>query len=298
MRILLIDIDSKIPNLALMKLSAWHKKQGDEVFFNYHLCDPEKVYVSCIFTKNAYIVKKLPFRNIEVGGSGWNLKKRLPNDIEWIRPDYSLYEIDYGMGYTTRGCNRKCPWCVVPKKEGRLRFHQHPVHFLNPKSNKLILLDNNFTAYEHRIEMMDWMIFNDLRVDFNQGLDIRLVDDLFANCLARLKPLNRWHFAWDRLKDEKKVREGIKLLKKAGIKPSRLMFYVLCNFNTSLEEDLYRIKTLRGLKVDPFVMNYAQFDESENKPIDRIHREMSHWCNVYRFRNMPFKKWLKLRGIK
>ena len=295
---MLIDIDSKIPNLALMKLSAWHKKQKDEVFFNYNLCNPDKVYVSCIFTKNAYKVKQLPFENMEVGGSGWDLKKRLPDDIEWIRPDYSLYEIDYAMGFATRGCNRNCPWCVVPKKEGELRFSQHPIRFINPKSNKLVLLDNNFTAYEHRIEMMDWMVFNNLHVDFNQGLDIRLVDDLFANQLAKLKPLNRWRFAWDRLKDEKNVQAGIKTLKQAGIKPSRLMFYVLCNFDTSLKEDLYRIKTLRGLKVDLFVMNYVQFDESENKPIARVQRELARWCNIHRFRNVPFKKWLKWRRVK
>ena len=143
MRISLIDVDSKIPNLALMKISAYHTQKGDTVGFE--LLNPDRVYTSIIFTKNKgkALNQHLPHKGIEFmfGGSGINLNSKLPDKIEIIKPDYDLYPSKYSQGFTTRGCVRKCYFCVVPQKEGTLVKHQHPKDFYDDRFDTIMIME-------------------------------------------------------------------------------------------------------------------------------------------------------------
>jgi len=146
-KILLIDIDSTIPNLALMKISAYHKRIGDDVSFT-NTDDPDMIYASIIFKKNKTLANSLKFyypdAKIIIGGSGYSLESHLPEEIESLKPDYNLYpDIDYSLGYTSRGCNRSCGFCIVPQKEGKFKQWHHPSQFYDDKFNKIVFLDNN-----------------------------------------------------------------------------------------------------------------------------------------------------------
>lgn len=276
MRVLLIQVDGKWPNLALMKLSAYHKGLGDEVALmkmkvpNFGLIpfEPDWVYVSYIFSKNkgyAHGLKKF-FKNkvqgLQIGGPGLEFKTVLPDFIEHLMPDYDLYGIDYSMGFTSRGCIRKCPWCIVPKLEGSLRNHASIREFLSPEHNKLILLDNNFLASSKWRENIDFILEHKLKISFTQGLDIRLVTDDNAKYLSKVDYYTAafkgryLYFAFDTPQIEKDVRRGVKILEQHGIPPYRLRFYMLCGFNTTHQEDMHRFKILRELGCDIMVMRY------------------------------------------
>jgi len=157
------------------------------------------------------------------------------------------------------------------KKEGYIKEHAEVEEFLNPKSNVIVLLDNNFLALPSHIKKLQKYIDKGWRVDFNQGLDIRLINRENAKLLAKIKHLKRTHFAWDFMNYEKEVKRGLNILFKAGVKPYRIMVYTLCNFNTSFEEDMYRFEELINFGVDPFIMIY----ENGNKKI----RDFARWAN-------------------
>jgi len=272
MKIGLFDIDSKYHNLALMKISAYHKQKGDEVEFYKSLWHStyDKIYCSKIFTKAD---KNGDYRTDDMicGGSGINIKRKLPKEIEHIRPDYSLYNLNYSLGFTTRGCIRSCGFCIVRQKEGYIKEHAEVEEFLNSKSKIIILLDNNFLALSSHIKKLQKYIDRGWIMDFNQGLDIRLINKENAKLLRKVKHLKQIRFSWDLMNYEKEVKEGLKILLKTGIKPYRIMVYTLCNFNTSFEEDMYRFEELVNLGVDPFMMIY----ENGNKKI----RDFTRWVN-------------------
>jgi hypothetical protein len=270
MKIGLIDVDSKIPNLALMKISAYHKAQGDAVKLHDPLLDkPDKVYASKIFDFTPDY-QYWPDCEIVKGGSGYDLTTNLWPDAETIYPDYSLYNCDYAIGFTTRGCIRRCPFCIVPEKEGQIRAVGDIYDFWHGQK-QLMLLDNNLTALpEHMEKICKQLIKEKIQTDFSQGLDIRLITDDMAKLLAKVRLWKQIHFAFDDVKLEKPVREGIAILTK-HMPASRLMFYVLIGFNSTPEEDLYRVEMLRGLGVDPFVMPYDKSDPYQKR--------FARWCN-------------------
>lgn len=320
MKILLIDIDSKIPNLALMKLSAWHKKQGDIVEFNNYLCNPDRVYVSCVFSQNAIKVKQLPFENIVAGGSGlgnWDVV--LSDEIEHIMPDYGLYSnVDYSLGFTTRGCFRKCPFCIVPEKEGNIHFNADIYEFWNRKHKKIVLLDNNIFACEGTFERISGQIIKEkLKVDFNQGLDIRLLTEEKARILKELRPLKQWRFAFDSVKYEDKFREGAEMLLKAGISKSKICIYVLAGFDEPFESSLYRVMVVyKEYGFDPFVMLYQgiasehsqlkkwgkdfkDLKNMTNLPSWKKYKEFSRWVACKQmFKTKSFDEWCKIRNVR
>ena len=276
MRIKLIDIDSKIPNLALMQLSAYHKQKGDTTGFDVE--DPDIIYVSCIFTKNAGQAKGIsisyPNSKVILGGTGINIKLTLPQEAQKIKPDYSLYPDSkytieskfygkYSLGFTTRGCIRKCPFCFVPEKEGKLHRWQHISEFHDPNNKIVICLDNNITAdKEWFFENTDFILENKLKFNAIQGMDIRLLTEEIAERISKLKWAGQIHFAWDNMKDERSVINGINILKQYGINVrSKVQFYVLVGFNTTIEEDIYRCNKLKELNTNPYVMPYKRTPE-------------------------------------
>lgn len=284
--------DSKIPNLALMKISAWHKKNGDEVSIDQSTVHPfgaNKAYVSCIFKKSLTFVEKLVRYGIltEIGGVAWNLQKVLPPEIEKMKPDYSLYpDCDYSIGYTYRGCPRKCPFCVVPKMP-KDETHHLIYEFWNSEYRKIRLLNNNTFADSLWKETFKELIKENL-ILIEDGFDIRLLDDEKAFYLSRITFEKQIHFAFDNMQDKEAVRKGIKLLAKHGIKPRRLMFYVLSGFNTTFEQDRYRVDLLRSLGVDPFIMLYHKKSKLLN--------EFARWVNRYQLKKIPFEDFLKYRN--
>lgn len=298
MKILLVDTDSKngFPNLALMKISAWYKMQGYKIDLIKGipqappLVDYSKAYISCIFYQNASAVSsyaRMLDCDVTIGGIGISHDK-LPDEIEHIMPDYFLYGIDFSMGFTSRGCNRKCPWCVVPSKEGGIKDNAPISEFLYDGHNKVVLMDNNFQASPRWRENLAFIIENELKVNFNQGLDIRLVTKEFASILSRTKYYS-WnfktrslHFAFDTMKVERAVKRGIKKLIAAGVPARNLMFYVLVGYDTTLKEDLYRVQVLKDLGVHPFIMIF-------NRKQDPQLRRLARWVNRHYYQFIEWR---------
>lgn len=288
MKVGLIDIGGKIPNLALMKIASYHKSRGNMVTLG---TGGNLTYISCIFSKHRHIAEKLLeiYPNAVVGGTGWDHGIKLPPEIESCSPDYSLYGIDYGLGRLTAGCPRGCPWCVVPACEGKLsRTVSEAGNLVNPKSDFLVLLDANILACPDWLDHFHEIRDRGLTVHFTQGLDIRLVNDRVATELARLKISNlhrtdkQIYFAWDRIDIEPQVIAGIKALSKAGFKLYNLRFYVLVGFNTTWEQDWYRFKVLQELGCKPFIMCY----EGSGPKL----KAFANWVNRFYYKSCSFEK--------
>lgn len=294
MKILLVDADSRpeYANLVLMKLSAWMDIQGHEVTLirgipsTAPLEEFDEVYISTIFFQNRNRVEDYAnqFENVKVGGSGWNLENKLPEAIEHMMPDYDLYGFNYSMGFTSRGCIRNCKFCVVPTKEGRIHDNAPITEFL--AHDRVLILDNNFQASPKWRENMDFLIENKIKVNFNQGLDARLVTEEFAQALATVKCYN-WkfkirgaHLAFDHVRIEKKLVKAIGLFDAAGMAPKRFVIYILVGFDSTYEQDLYRIDKVIELGAVPYVMRYNQKDDSRLRHLSRyINRKTYEWVD-------------------
>lgn len=284
-RILLIDIDSKIPNLALMKISAYHKALGDTVGFD--TTDPTRAYISCIFKKNkakadgAALMLKLqcPDIEIDIGGPGYSLTKILPDAIEGQRPDYDLYPgTDFSIGFTTRGCVRKCPFCIVPIKEGYLHRVARIEDIHDPRHSSIKLLDNNVLAdMDNFRRIADYCIEHDLKVDLSQGLDARLLTAEAATILKDLRPMKTWTFAFDSLSYRPAVERSVRLLKEAGINVRGLVqYYVYCDDSSGeygIESAIERCRLLKEWNTNPWVM--LNIDRKPTKAM----RHLKRWAN-------------------
>ena len=256
---LLVDVDSTIPNLALMHISTWKKEEGQRVGFNIE--DPAEIYASCVFDWNRHKTDGLRFMypeaKIDIGGGGIDLHKNLPEGVDTLMPDYSLYpDCDYDLGFTTRGCPNKCHFCVVPIKEGQLRRNQHPREFHDPSHRKAVYMDNNILADRAWFfEVTDWLLANKMKVDFNQGLDLRRIDKEVAERIAQLRPLNKWRFAYDSLAVTEGVVRGLNLLMDAGINLRNLgLVYVYTDGDNDFDSALERCRRLRSMNVLPYPM--------------------------------------------
>lgn len=306
MNVGLIHKGGALPNVALMRLSAYHKARGDTVQLNATPLDrPDRVYISTLFTWRRRDVEALaahftPFADVQIGGSGWDLALKLPAEVDSFAPDYSLYGIDFGMGYSSRGCIRHCRFCPVPRMEGGIHEDQAIGRLLNPKSNKLMLLDNNFFASDWRPKVAE-IERRGLWVDWPQGNDIRLMTPEIAAALYRLHQRGQlwgdtftrrgWlHFAWDLPSNDARtdeVRAGIRMLFAAGFGPSHLRFYVLIGFpGYSVEEELFRIESLHAFGIAPYVMVYRDFGERDVR--DRTRMAIQKWANGHIWRKVPF----------
>ena len=281
MEIGLIDADKKgknnFPNLALMKLSAWHKKKGDNVEMVFPLKHYDRIYVSKVF--DDYISPGLDYSplvsEVIYGGTGYSMTDVLPYEVEHIRPDYSLYNIkDNAYGFLTRGCPRACSFCIVAQKEGRKSKKVSDLAEWWNGEKKITLLDPNILAAREHLDLLAQLSESKSIVDFTQGIDARLLNDKNINALNSVR-MNMIHFAWDFMEQSESVLDGLRLYSALGaIQNERnRTVYVLVNFNTSMEENLYRINKLKALKYSPYVMVYDKAHAS--KEIKRLQR----WCN-------------------
>lgn len=261
MNIALIDVDGHAskkkwgatiyPNLALAKLAAWHKQQGDNVEWYTPFSHYDRVYMAKVFNFTpdyGYIINNAD--EIIRGGTGYDVHSRLPDEVDRTQPDYSIYpEIpaDYAYGFLTRGCPNRCPWCVVPVKEGKIIPYMDVDEIAVDGRHNLVLMDNNILAAgDYAVEQLNKIIERGYRVDFNQALDARLVTDEFAQLLAKIKWLdsNRIRFGCDTHAQIKQCEHAIELLEHYGFK-GQIFLYTMIGGNNGLEECYSRINHWR-----------------------------------------------------
>jgi hypothetical protein len=273
MKIGLVDVDShNFPNLPLMKLSAWHKQQGDSVSWANGIDTYDCVYKSKIFTSTPDNNTSYQTDKIIEGGTGYCLNNRLPFSVEDICPDYSLYPMfNEAYGFLTRGCPRGCKFCVVSIKEGRQSYHAADLADFCRGQKVIKLLDPNILACNERDRLLQQLIDSNARIDFTQGLDIRFVDAHIAKMLASLR-IKMIHFSWDN-PDEDLTSLFIKAKEQLPFDERRLRVYVLTNFDSTHEQDLYRVYKLREMGYDPYIMIY----DKENAPQETRH--LQRWVN-------------------
>jgi len=303
-KILLVDVDSKIPNLALMKLSTYYNKLHYKVDFlklnfsgipsrgsEFHFIQGyyyDRVFISIIFPKNWKKVYVMNCDKVIYGGTGSNdIKKKLPDTIENCDCDYSLYpDNDTSYGFMTRGCIRNCYFCFVPEKEGKLKFVSKWQDLL--KHDKISFLDNNFLAYKKHLKILKELVRNKIKCDFNQGLDIRLINDDNAKWLSRLRYNNsEFIFAFDHLKDKKLISKKLKVLKKYITKkrgPYRIKFFIYVHPDMPIEDPIARLKWCKKNEVLPYVMRDNSCWNSKHK---QFYTLLAGYCNFARY----FKKY-------
>ena len=274
MKVGLIDVDGhNFPNLALMKLSAWHKAQGDEVEMCFPLKRYDRVYASKVFddTYSPDINWNPLTDDIRKGGTGYGLDKKLPDEIEHIMPDYSLYGItDTAYGFLTRGCPRGCDFCIVAKKEGRACRKVADLREWWNGQKEIKLLDPNITACPDWEDLLGQLADSKAQIDITQGVDIRMLSGAKVEAINRLR-LKMIHFAWDGNENLEPLFRKYAPHWKQRSRDRRV--YVLTNYNTTMEWNLHRIYTLRDCGYDPFVMVYDKPNAS--REIKRLQR----WCN-------------------
>jgi hypothetical protein len=286
----LVDVDGHhFPNLALMKLSAWHKSQGDRVEF----ADPmfghyDRVYMSKVFTFTPDDPDYYPCEVVRAGTGYKDYTTTLPDEIEHCCPDYSLYGVDEAYGFLTRGCVNRCPWCIVPHKEGSIRPASPLREFIGDK-RRAVLLDNNVLASDFGLEQIEEIVRMGISVDFNQGLDARRAcDDAFIlDLLSRVKWMNQIRFACDRMSQMEPVAKCVKELGRRGVKPYRIFVYCLIQ---DVDDALERINALRKLGVLPFAQPYRVFDNNVEPTNEQ--KRLARWCNHRAiFKSVEFKNY-------
>ena len=260
MKVGLIAVDGHngFPNLALMRLSAWHKAQGDEVEWWDGFTRYDRVYKSKVFTFTPDMDTVINASEIVTGGTGYKDYGSLPPEVEAAPPDYSLYpRWDKAVGFLTRGCVRNCEWCIVPRKEGGIRPAATWEEIKRPDSRQIIFLDNNVLASSHGLEQIDRMGSEQVWVDFNQGLDARLITPETARLLARLHWIRFIRLSCDTSAMLPVIQQATAYLREAGAAPSRFWSYVLVR---DVTEAHGVVTALRDMGVAPFAQPYRDYD--------------------------------------
>lgn len=273
-RIGLHDSDKTgFPNLALMKLSAYYKRLGADVGWWLPLEQYDQVFSSKVFTFTPEEVMLPP--NTMKGGTGYGDMVELPRHIDAMFPDYTLYpQCDHAIGFLTRGCIRSCPWCIVPKKEGQIKAYRDWREVKRPDSRDIVFMDNNVLACDHGLEQIQSMIGQGVRIDFNQGLDARLITSEVAEMLARLKWIRFIRMSCDTDAILGDVLNAIGALRHHGVKPYRVFVYLLVQDIKSAERRAIR---LRDAGVDVFAQPYRDF--TNNIEPSQEQRDFARWVN-------------------
>lgn len=294
-RIGLIDVDGhRFPNFALMRLSAYHKSHGDNVEWAVPAKTYDIVAASKIFTFSPdFDYSGIDTHKMIKGGTGYDIDSRLPKEIEESTAmDYSLYpQYQFSIQFFSRGCIRHCPFCLVREKEGYIT-PVTPVN-LNPLGKHIEVLDNNFFANPAWHDAIEYLLSAKQKVNLH-GVDVRIMDEEQAYWLNRLPLYKSIHIAWDfpQLDLTEKLREVTRY-----IKPYKLMCYVLVGFNSTIEEDMYRIERLRELKIKPFVMPYRDF--GNNHVPTQYEKDLAQYVNKPMiFKSCTFAEFSPRKGFK
>lgn len=333
MRVGILDIDSqmkrdnrgvkrKYPNIACGKIYGYHKSRGDDVIYPWKEEPVDRLYISTIFTNTRATIERNMWiydmfaDEVWIGGTGWDDYSskpwkitRLPLEIEdfdephWT---YEMYDIDYGIGFSTRGCHVGCPFCVVPKKEGLVEYRDSSIEkLINPRSRHLVLMNNNSLAHDSFFEDIERVKHYKLSIHWDQANDITLVTPEIAQALASVNyrsfdaKRKELFFAFDLMVKHKRdpktgqlvtydmlkvVPEKVKVLTEYGIKPRHLRFYMLIGYNTTEEEDLARVECLKSLGCEIYPMVFRDLAgrpgvDGSGQPQSFHVRPMRDWLN-------------------
>lgn len=301
MNIGLIAVDSEYPNLALMKISSWHKAKGDTVEW-YNLFDQyDIVYMSKIFSFTPdYQQWMTNAARIEKGGTGYDLHVKLPEEVEFVIPDYSIYKsIDSktAYGFLTRGCPNKCKWCVVPRKEGPVRPYMDVDDVAVDGRTNLILMDNNILACDYGLQQIEKIIERGYRVDFNQALDARLVTDDIARLLAKVRWINQIRFGCDTPKQIEECERAMQMIDSHRGKPASYLMYTM--IGSDFDEAFHRLNYWRPFKRVRIVAQPFRDVDNPRQVIPQWQKDMAHWANRHQlFASCEFKDFEPRKGFK
>ena len=293
MKIGLIDVDGhNFPNLALMKIAGYHRAKGDDVDWAFHFEHYDRIYKAKCFTFTPDDNTADDADEIVKGGTGYDIDSRLPDEIDaWTKPDYSIYGFPFSIQFYSRGCIRRCPFCLVHDKEGDIR-PVTPME-LNPIGKWIEVLENNFFANPEWREAIRHLKAQGQPVNFH-GVDIRIMDSEQAEALKGIRLKRNIHIAWDmpQLDLIDKLKEVVKI-----IPARRLTCYVLVGFNSTPEQDLHRVRTLKSLGITPFVQPYRDY-ENKTQP-SQYAKDFARWSNrVELLKSCDFTDFEPRKGFK
>lgn len=299
MNIGILAVDSNYPNLALMKISAWHKARGDNVEWYNPLCSYDKVYMAKVFSFTPDYGYYINADQVEKGGTGYDIKKVLLPEIDRMIPDYDLYNVDKNLayGFLTRGCPNHCKWCVVPKKEGNIATYMDIEEIAVNGRKNIILMDNNILASDYGLQQIEKIISMGVRVDFNQGLDARLVTDDIAKLLAKVKWMKRIRFGCDTPGQIAECERATALIDKYGYKGEYFFYCILLH---DFKESFERVNHWRnrGSRFLPHAQPYRDLI-NPHQIIPQWQKDLAGWVDKkWVFRSCEFKDFMPRKGFK
>ena len=298
MNIGILAVDSNFPNLALMKISSYHKARGDNVEWYNPLCSYDKVYIAKVFSFTLDYGYYINADQVEKGGTGYDISKVLLPEIDRMIPDYNLYNVDKNLayGFLTRGCPNKCKWCVVPAKEGKITPYMYIEEIAVNGRKNIILMDNNVLASDYGLQQIEKIIRLGLRVDFNQGLDARLVTDDIAQLLARLKWMKRIRFGCDTPGQIAECERATALIDKYGYKGE---YFFYCILLSDFKESFERVNYWKS-KGGRFLPHCQPYRDLNNpyQIIPQWQKDLAGWADKkWIFRSCEFKNFAPRKGF-
>lgn len=300
MNVALLAVDSNYPNLALMKISAYHKSQGDTVEWYNPFDTYDRLYMAKVFSFTpdyGFVIANVRCEVVR-GGTGYDIRSSLPGDMDRLQPDYSLYpavDSRTSYGFLTRGCPNRCRWCVVPQKEGGIRPYMDiddiTLHGARPYA---VLMDNNVLACDYGLSQLEKIAERRYHVDFNQGLDARLVTEDIARLLARVKWIKRIRFGCDTPAQIAECERAISLIRQYGYKGDFFLYCILIEF----AESYHRLNYWRKYKyVLPHAQPYRSLDNTHQR-IPQWQKDMAHWADRKElYRSCDFKDFSPRKGF-
>ena len=299
-RIGLLAVDSSYPNLALMKISAYHKQAGDIVEWYNPLTNYDKVYKAKVFSFTPDYGYYINSDEVEEGGTGYDIKKVLSDEIDKLQPDYSIYpQINNktAYGFLTRGCPNKCKWCIVPEKEGKIAPYMDIEEIAIDGRNEIILMDNNILASDYGLSQIEKVAKLKIRVDFNQGLDARLVTPEIASLLAKVKWIKRIRFGCDTPAQIAECERATSLIDRYGYKGEYFFYCILLN---DFKESFDRVNYWRnkGRRFLPHAQPYRDIN-NPNQIIPQWQKDLAGWADKkWIFRTCEFKDFEPRKGFR